>query len=466
MSGLLGQPTAQAGNQDLWTMFKDALQDHQKNKGTERYYEELYGSVAPAGNIYRRNAFYLLERIHSSDLWDQMREIAEKHRHLLGGYSRSIDECAQVLHNELENTVVDLPDAEAPIKLLGYVPILDLLKCKVVRWGPLYVYKDAEKRSQEIKNRLVSLNVFLLQAIAPLLIFLNRWQQPENRFKLIFQPGYAAHKLTLKELLCFGLSLEDVCTTLLGMLLLFGVVFIIYCYAEQEVVNIRKMRRLPHHDMWLWIDVFTNVWCVALILLDMPLLYWSEESVTNIVLDSMTFIFLFKLDDLSEVLCSYLGMGNVEFQRMVVGITTCLAMCPVHLDKVINSDAKNSKDLWRIKVDNNGTLLGSDGSPCLSRLHYAANEDRPIQSYRPAGAGFPIPSDLGYGSLESPTWISGTSFEKAKLIYYSSRGCHEILPSWSTAILEGFWKCMSRIIFFGIFLIPFVWYLFCKPCYS
>lgn len=450
---------------DLWSLFREVL--HANDQHHSHHFEKLWACLAPNGNIYRRNAFFLEYRLHSLDLWRQMREIAEKHRPLLEGDDvKSIDECAEVLYDELQNTNFRLPgsDDETPEKVKGYPPIEELLSEKVEQWGPFVLYKDADKRSEEIKHRLIALNVFLLQTIAPFLIFLNRWEMPTNHFKRMFNPKYVLHKLTMAELLCFGITFEDVCTTLLGVQLLFAIIFITRCYVDQQVSDNHKWQHLPHSSFWHLMDVFANAWCVVFILFGIPLLFWSEQSPTNIVLDSMTLLFLFKLDDLSDVLCSYVGMTQVDFQRTVASMTAFLAQCPVDLENVINPDAKNSKELWCIQVDKKGNVVGSDKSVCTTRLQFndeAQTAFQPVLRPHTRSRRF-----IHYGSTQALlASTSSPSTGKVQLTCHRSRLQCEVLPSVFTVVLTGVWEVLAWIVWTANIVIPVVWYLINKPCY-
>jgi len=198
---------------------------------------------------------------------------------------------------------------------------------------------------------------------------------------------------------------------------------------------------------------------VIFIVFGIPLLFWSEETPTNIVLDSMTLLFLFKLDDLSDVLCSYVGMTQSDFQRTVACMLAFLAQCPVDLEKVINADAKSRKDLWCIRVDEHGKVLGSDGLPCATRLQYVQEEDPVIRQ----GAGRRVRIHrrfTHYGSSDS--LLSATKF---KLTCHRSRSHCVTLPSNLTKNLARVWDFLYCIVWTGNIVIPIIWYLINKRCY-
>mmetsp|Transcript_145762 Transcript_145762/g.265504 ORF Transcript_145762/g.265504 Transcript_145762/m.265504 type:complete len:470 (-) Transcript_145762:100-1509(-) len=449
----------------LWSLFKDVL--HVNDKYRNRYFEQLWENVAPMGNIYKRNAIYLEHRYHSLDLWKQMRELAEKYQPLLEGDGKhSIEECMEVLYDELGNTTVSIPGneaEEAPEKITGYPPIEEFLSDKVVPYGPFLMYMDKQKRAEEIKHRLVALNVFLLQTLAPALIFFNRWGLPTNHFKQLLGGGpEVKQKLTIAELLCLGATLEDACTTLLGMQLLIAVIFITRCFVDQQVSDAHKWQRLPHSSFWLFMDIFSNSWCVAFIIFGIPLLFWSEDSPTNMVLDSMTLLFLFKIDSLTDVLCSYIGMDDQDFQRSVSAMVAFLSHCPIELENVIKSDAKTKEELWQIKLDDMGRLIGVDGNRCKSRLHFDVVQEETTQQEK---APQMQRRYTNYGTTTLPK-INALPTKKIQAIFCRSKEVSFTLPSPYTVALTSVWDILFWIVRIGNVVIPITWYLFNKSCFS
>mmetsp|Transcript_13862 Transcript_13862/g.24381 ORF Transcript_13862/g.24381 Transcript_13862/m.24381 type:complete len:486 (-) Transcript_13862:86-1543(-) len=447
----------------LWSLFKDVLSANDKYR--DRYFSQVWEDVAPSGNIYKRNAIYLEHRYHSMDLWKQMSQLAEKHRPLLeGDRKRSIEECMEVLYDELVKTTIHIPkdDAdEAPETITGYPPIDEFLSDKVEKFGPFLMYMDKEKRAEEIKHRLVALNVFLLQTLAPALIFFNRWGMPSNQVKRLLGMGHRSlkNKLKIAELLCLGPTFEDACTTLLGVQLLFAVIFITRCFVDQQVGDAHKWQRLPHSAWWLFMDVFANTWCVSFIMFGIPLLFWSEETPTNMVLDSMTLLFLFNVDNLTDVLCSYIGMSQEDFQRTVSSMTAFLSHCPVDLEKVINPNAKTKEELWQIKLDGIGKLIGVDGIRCTSRLHFSVDQEEPFQH-----APEPRQRFTNYGTTTLPKSVALPT-EKIQVVCHRSREEDFTLPSPFTVALISVWDIFAWIVWIGNIVIPITWYLLNKPCF-
>lgn len=449
----------------LWSLFKDVL--HVNDRYRNRYFEQLWGNVSPLGNIYKRNAIYLEHRYHSLDLWKQMRELAEKYQPLLEGNGKcSIEECMEVLYDELGNTIVHIPHDEAcedPQTITGYPPIEEFLSDKVQPFGPFLMYMDKQKRAEEIKHRLVALNVFLLQTLAPALIFWNRWNMPTNRFKILLSSGrHKNEKLSIAELLCPGTTVQEVCATLLGMQLLFAIIFITRCFVDQQVSDVHKWQRLPHDAFWLFMDVFSNSWCVVFIIFGIPLLFWSEETPTNMVLDSMTLLFLFKIDDLSDILCSYIGMSQEDFQRTVASMTAFLSHCPVDLEKVIKSDAKTKEELWKIQVDDVGRLIGVDGNRCTSRIHFSVSREETTQYGKAPQARERY---TNYGTTTLPKNVALPT-AKINVVCHRSREESFTLPSGFTIVLAAVWDILAWIVWIANVAIPIVWYSLNKPCYA
>merc|ERR1719221_1158541 len=82
----------------------------------------------------------------------------------------------------------------------------------------------------------------------------------------------------------------------------------------------------------------------------------------------MTLLFVFKLDDLSDILCSFVGLTDEDFQRLVAWKVAMLSQCPVRLADLIDSQAVSAEKLWRIRYDEDGHLLCATGGPCRTRL--------------------------------------------------------------------------------------------------
>eukprot|EP00928_Gymnodinium_smaydae_P010596 TRINITY_DN13996_c0_g1_i1.p1 TRINITY_DN13996_c0_g1~~TRINITY_DN13996_c0_g1_i1.p1 ORF type:complete len:514 (-),score=49.86 TRINITY_DN13996_c0_g1_i1:45-1523(-) len=477
-------PSTEGATNDLRRVYRNVVEEFQRTvveKRGARYFSLLWEDLGPRGNIYRRNALYCEHRKHSEDLWEQMYEIADKHKSVLGGEDVSLEERVDNLLKALHGVryTVRLDDEET-IEVEGYLPVEEFVNDKVVRLGPFIFFSDHHMFWEEMKHRIISLNVFLLQIIAPFLILLNRWNQPSNHLRSVIHSHDLKSRLALKEVLCFGTTMDQVLTTILGTQLLFAVIFIVRCYADEQIQNISKCRRLPFDGMWFFLDSFANSWCICLLMVCLPLLFWSEETPTNIVLDSMTLIFLFKLDDLSEDLCNYVGMNDKDFQRFASWTVGFMSECPVSLDQLINPQAKSVQELWSVKHDASGNLLGIDGQPCRTRLQNVKvepNENTPLSRVAFA-SGFQKRSDsrdaraLRHHVVNKSAQCSSPSArdvnrgdDKYDLMYRINRNYEERLPTPYAEFSAMWWRAFGVCIRLSNFIIPIVWYLINQPCY-
>lgn len=464
---------------DLRIIFQKAVMDYKRtaydHEGA-RYFQILWDEISPKGNIYRRNAIFCEHRLHSEDLWKQMYAIADEHKILLGA-SLSTEQRAEELYNALRESEFELPiDEEERQVLKGYMPLEEFLKYKVVRYGPFVVFEDTDLFRDEVKHRLISWNVFLLQVIAPFLIFLNRWNNESNHLRNIIMQKETFHRhLEAREVFCLGTNLDSVLTTILGCQLLIAVIFIVSCYVDSQHKHINKMRRLAVDTMWFLMDVFANAWCAFFLVLDIPLLFWSESSPTNIVLDSMTLIFLFKLDDLSEDLCKYVGLVDDEFNRLASWYMAFLSQCPLVLSRVINPNAKSKKDLWKIQYDKLGNLVGADGEPCRTRLQHVqivpdertcldplSSADQPELTRTSAYQG----KTMRLPSTEALMSSVKQQKAKIKLMYHRSRDHEQVLPSTMAQVIAFIWWLLHIWIRVANIAIPIFWYFVNKLCYG
>jgi hypothetical protein len=278
---------------------------------------------------------------------------------------------------------------------------------------------------------------------------LNRWNMPTNYVK---DWNTLKSHLTIAELLCAGTTLDMVLTTLMSVLLLCVIIFMIRCYVLEQIDNCQKSGRLPTDALWMFTGIFANAWCCAFICLDVPLLFWSEETPTNIVLDSMTLLFLFRLDDLSDQLCSYIGMTDEDFQRLAAWNTALLSQCPVSIEDVVNSKAKSLEELWVFKYDAQGKLCNTQGGKCLLRLGHKVSSDERTPLASPS-----LRTSSSRSVKDLPTDIP--------IIYRTAPGKSHELPTITAQFLLGMWTCLSWLLAVAQLVIPVGWYVINKKCY-
>jgi hypothetical protein len=442
---------------DFARLYNDMLREYNaslKDKSGYQYFSMLWDTVAPKGSIYRRNGLYAEHRKHSEDIWAQMYMLADRHSDVLGGSSLTTEERARKLLEKLECACIEgrvkYDDEEVATDISGFLPLMEWLRVKVFRVGPILLYEDYNDRREEERNICLAICVFSLQVIAPFLIFLNRWNMPTNYVR-----NWKTMKdhLRVSEIFCPGTSLDDILTTIMGVLLLFVIIFVVRCYIITQIENAKKSSLLPTDSVWMLVGILANAWACTFVCLDIPLLFWSEETPTNIVLDSMTLLFLFKLDDLSDQLCCYLGMTDEDFQRLSGWNAALLSQCPVDLADVINEKAQSSDDLWIFKYDPRGRLLNFKGGRCLTRLGHEemADERSPI-------------AHAISGTVSSRS--SSSLFPDRPVIYRTSPGIAYELPTLGAQILTGAWICLSYVLAVGQAVIPVGWYMINKKCFK
>uniref|UniRef100_A0A7S0A2K7 Uncharacterized protein n=1 Tax=Pyrodinium bahamense TaxID=73915 RepID=A0A7S0A2K7_9DINO len=439
----------------LYRIMMQELTDYTTTRRGHRYYSMLWASMAPKGNIYRRNGLFAEHRKHSEDLWVQMYELADKHQGLLGGCDVSREQRADRLYQAMIHAKVigcaqqypGEPEFKDPEMLQdqGFLPLQEWLREKTWRFGPFLLNRDPEVRQQDAKHITMALGVFGLQVIAPFLIFLNRWHQKTNYLR----PWESLKEhLTWKQLFCMGTTLSDVLTTIMGVLLLFVIIFMVRCYVKEQIESATKSGKLPTDAGWFLMGIFANAWSCCFICLDIPLLFWSEETPTNIVLDSMTLLFLFKLDDLSDILCSYLNLTDEDFQRLASWNSALLSQCPVRLEDLIVADAASLGELWSIRYDKTGRLCTTKGGQCLMRLSHGVSD----ATATPHSETSPLAAHKRHQCGQ-------------RIIYCPSAGRLYELPSMLACSMLMMWNLVSWLLAVVQFIIPLGWYLINKRCF-
>lgn len=412
-----------------------------------RYFSKLWASLAPCGNIYRHLALDAECRLHSWDLQRQLLEVAEQHKELLGGDDVSAAERAKVLLDLLKQAEVIYRSKgfeKAPPK--GFPPLEEFLCVQVRRMGWLLCPQDRGRCQSWLGTCLVAWCIWVVQMIAPASVLVNRWDMNTNHIK---DPVKAYEGLTLTELTCLGDTLIDKSTTVIGTLLLFLVTAMVRSYAVQERDETRKSGLLPVHGFWMCAGFLANSCACVLLCLALPFLFWSEDNVTDLVLDSVSLTFLFSIDDLSGGLCC--GLEDSEaFQRSCAWQAVLLSQCPVRVADLINPDATRAEDLWQITIDDGGSLVVADGaSPvakkgerCETRLHYTSSRRQ--------------------GADEEAPLLDA----QKKLTYRTGLRTPALLvPTRSTQLVMAWWGLMTSGLFYFQVVVAPLYFVFNQPCY-
>jgi len=425
-------------------------------RGTE-YFQSLWSLVAPTGNIYRYNGLLAERRKHCEDLRKQAMEVADSYSYLLGGSMTSPGERLGMLTKALEKTQVrgsfskqtEMLEAAPPLTT-GFHPLQEYMD-EVRRFGPFLEPVDAKARNHHRKAVCIAFFIFGIQILAPGLVFANRWYMDTNFLR---DPHTLYARLTFAEAMCLGRTPLEKWTTVMGVCFITVLIFVVRLYVAEENENATKSSRLPTDTFWLTVGIVANMWCCILTVLALPVLFWSEDTPTSIVLDSMTLLFVFKIDDLSEILGSFLNMTDSEFQRVAAWNAALLAQCPVRVRDLINFEAKSVEELWSIEFDSTGHLLttAQPGNPsshvCETRL-------------------MPLASSERTGLLRQQTVRDGSQLvvASARLQYHRSQEHREVLPTVLSTFLQNLWIILGWLLSVLQFVIPPMWFVVSKPCY-
>jgi len=423
---------------DIKRLYSVAIREFKETterKSGSHYYAKFWASLAPTGSIYYHNGLRAERYKNSEDLWAQLHDLADKRQELLGA-SATIDQRIDVLLGSLKETKVSSPHEESMESMVCFPPLIEFFSVTPQRFGPFIFPRDATYFADWVRDHVVAFVVMALQVLAPTLVFWNRWSMDTNYMR---DPVKLFKRLTWREAICLGPTAENQATTVMGVLLVLVVTFIVHCYSEQQRENCKKSEHLPLDPFWFITGNLVNAWCCLFTVLSLPVLFWSEETPTNIVLDSMTLLFIQSLDDLGDVLCKYVGMTDQDFQRIAVWNSAVLSQCPVLLTDLVNPIATRAKDIWCIKFDMYGQLLSAKGRRCQTRLDDVAQDE------------------------SAPLRREG---KKRRHYYRTSSTYSKEIPSYDAIFVSGAWRVVTLMICVLQFVLPPLWFIVNKPCYT
>eukprot|EP00928_Gymnodinium_smaydae_P021726 TRINITY_DN1850_c0_g1_i2.p1 TRINITY_DN1850_c0_g1~~TRINITY_DN1850_c0_g1_i2.p1 ORF type:complete len:456 (+),score=52.09 TRINITY_DN1850_c0_g1_i2:172-1539(+) len=409
---------------------------------------DTWESFAPDGNLYLYNAFKAERRLHCQDIRRQMGELADEFAHLLGGASVARDERIDALFDALGK--VSFQDhwstgsAEVPIK--GFRPILEF---EDRTHGFLWLVLRAEDNEwwHDLHAVVVSYFVLGVQMVAPALVIYNRSVMPTN---YAADPKKLWNSMTWAETTCLGLDLSEKLTTVLGTLLLVVLITGIRLYANQEFENARKTGVLPFNRFWVCVGILANGWCVTLMALAFPLLFWSETTATAILLDVMALVFVWRLDDLNDFLKHVVHLTDEGFVRVVAWNAALLSQCPVTLRDIVNPAAKTTAEFWHVELDEKGRLLtfGSTQDAAGTRAR------------RPCAVRL---------QAQDPILKEGDALlakgRKTERVYSSSAKNVKYLPDWHSSFIVAWWLAIDWTLLILNWIVPYVWFVMKNPCY-
>mmetsp|Transcript_120565 Transcript_120565/g.336389 ORF Transcript_120565/g.336389 Transcript_120565/m.336389 type:complete len:457 (+) Transcript_120565:86-1456(+) len=437
----LMKPKARGRLAGLYRNVRDAISESRRR----RHFDLLWERLAPTGNIYRYLGLRTEHLRNCVDLGQQLAELADQHRELLGGEGKAPAERAAELRRLLRSAQQQgLPnvgsDEENGEAITGFPPLEEFLDDATEKVGGLIIPKDAASRAQWRRNHFMALLICTVQVVAPALMFIQNWNKEENQLR---DPRALLRRLNGREAVCLGRSAEAELTTLLGTLMLVVINSIILTYAQGEQENAQKLGRLPLDRFWTILGTLANASCCLILSFTIPLEFWSEEGTTGIIMNAMALLFIFSFDDLSCDAFGYLGMDDAQFQCVVSWHYSLLSQCPVKLADLIDPNASSAEELWQISYDAAGRLrvAASDAGPCATRVApVQADEAAPLLD---RGEEEPLPEATYQVSPGAPI-------------------CH--LPSWHTTVDRLIWAVVVSVLQVVWWVVPVVWFVVNKPC--
>lgn len=338
-------------------------------------WDNIWDEKCPRSNIYRYNGLTAFHSYISKDLSDQLLDLADKYQHIFNQYTNSSQQRADLLIEALNNVeVINSPvlsQEETPVH--GFLPLQEFLESpvKVLFKNPfgsrhdILAPADAEEYNLKVTNIVMAMVVFGLQLVAPVCMLMNHWIQKENYIKT---PQLAWQLLSAQEIGCLGVSQIPKTMTVVGTFLLIVVNFIIRSEIMREAEDNVKRGKLLNGPLWSTIDVIANSFACLILVVSLPLIFWSLTDVVSMVCDSMGVLFIYELDDFTAVLFSYLGLSDSSYKRSIAWTSILLTKCPLVLADVVNPQAKSIDEFWSIQFDDKGYLLSVQGNRSLTRM--------------------------------------------------------------------------------------------------
>jgi hypothetical protein len=417
---------------DLHSLVLAEYKEGLETKSGTQYWSGIWASLAPSGNIYRRIRLESELMIVSEDLGQQLYDVASKSALVSGSPEERVEELLDALKNK--EVKADPQESSVP----GYPPLEEFFDRKVTRWFAFLVPQDRDEFILQWKHIILAIFVFLIQILAPIFIFIARWNMDTNYLK---NPRALYERMTWNEAICLGPNRTSAMTTLLGTLFMVIVILTIRNDIQNEVEDVEKTKRMPGGEFWAWVGNTANLVCCIATTLATLLLFWSEDTPLGLVLDSMALLFVQQLDDISDVVFSYIGQDNSDWQRQCAWSSILLSQCPVRLGDLTNPEAKTLSEFWVIRFDANGRLLNSKGERCLTRLCRApADETTSLEAA-------PEASPAMEGQL-----------------LYCRRGMSWRIPTFSGRVWESMWDATDSLLLILQIVQPILYFIVNDPC--
>jgi len=340
------------------------------------------------------------------------------------------------------------PDAEKGEQIVGFKPLEEYFDTRVSRMGPFYYPMESMQFREWIIERIIAAMICVIQLIAPFCILVDEWMRDTNKLK---HPRQFVMGLRLSEMLCLGTDFKDKLHTMVGFVFLQLVCLIIHCYILEQRSATQKCGLMPGDSFWFFLGNFTNQVCTTMTLLASPLLFWNQDSPTDVVINSLAVLFVFGLDDFVGQASSYMGKTDQGYARSAAWQKGLLTQCPVNISDIINPNAATASQLWCIKYNARGELLVAEPQGrqrvCKRRLEW-------IQA-KPPDEKTPLTG-----------WTNNSNNPENQRLWYrcSVADAGFQFPGMGTSVLVTIWKVIDVFSLFMQIMLPFAWMAVNKPC--
>jgi hypothetical protein len=434
----------------LTVLYKNVLLEFKETK-TSSNYGKLWSSIAPSGNIYRYLGLGQERLKHCWDIRRQLVEVAESKKHLLGSEKSQKQRISLLVSALQETTAEGGVDAEADGEVLqGFLPLQefanDEVGCKRGLGCSFFYPLDSGDFSSWRFNHFLAFLVFSIQTLGVILLLIQEWHEPKNYFK---DPKTLWKHLTIKEVFCLGNDLKGGLSTVVGTMFILLIYSIVYNYAKDERENAEKTGRLPTNRFWTIIGNLANAMCSVVVLAAIPIELWGESDgngITGIMMNSMAMLFVFTLDDLTGDAFGYLATEDNDFAKEISWHFALLSYCPINIRDLINDNATDIKQLWKIKYASNGTLLSTTGEICQTRIVDVTpepTEDSPL-----------VKEEISDGDMQDV------------MVEYciSESSTKERLPGTRAQVTKVLWSLVTLVIKIMWVVVPVIWFIVNEPC--
>jgi len=401
------------------------------------YWSTLWNSISPAGNIYRYIGLQTECNRHALDAWQQLDELAEKYAHLLGGTSVPLEDRTQALIGALDR-IKHKPDPESDQAWSGFPPVREFLFHRI---GELCLFrypKDSTRRKEWFMHRAIAWMICVTQILVPYLIVVDEWLEGAGGTGRLYRWWHGS--VAMKDFMCLGHGPKEKLHTIMGGILLELTLLIIHSYVNEQHDNAVKLLLMPMSRFWLVIDQLSNIWCVIVTTVALPLRFWGEDNSTAIAMDSLTLLFVFMLDDLAGFAATYLGKTEESYSRAAAWQKGMLSQCPVLIADIIDSDATQADELWRCEFDTSGRLLATNARTSPQRF-----VQRRVMRVAQLSEDTPLLKD------------------DPRLCYSTTR-LQEVLPRWESILMVHTWHLLDLFMMGVQIIVPIWWMILDKSC--